>query len=375
MARDRGGEHPRVVMARLLVLRHRTDDADAMLAEFVEHHPDSPTAQRSLGRLRAGMYFGTGADVFDDSRNSEIRDAVGHDDQSKYFSDTLSELFRRGSLATEFCRARIAEDPARKETDLIRQEALKGDPLAGFYSQWLMPEDTLACPPHAWAWNACRYWQKSACRNDWQHLVTQFPRGCPGDGVPTRPCHNGRRRPCRCYTLARSPWIRQRYGTPSRCRLYARSAERTGCREQERTRGDRRRGDGMRGGGRFRTRAGTGCLRLYTSREAVIDGRALINTRGGNGVMNQIIVSTEYDKPPDFLVRQEEIILDVTERLTQALDDAGVTKTELAKRLGKSPGYVSQVLGGGRLRYRCGRRFDCRPTARRGLRLLLGDAI
>ena len=64
--------------------------------------------------------------------------------------------------------------------------------------------------------------------------------------------------------------------------------------------------------------------------------------------MNQTIVSTEYGKPPDLLVRQEELILDVTERLTQALDDAGVTKTELAKRLGKSPGYVSQVFGGGR---------------------------
>ena len=48
------------------------------------------------------------------------------------------------------------------------------------------------------------------------------------------------------------------------------------------------------------------------------------------------------------LVRQEELILQVTETLTQALDDAGVTRAELAKRLGKSPGFVSQVLGGGR---------------------------
>ena len=48
----------------------------------------------------------------------------------------------------------------------------------------------------------------------------------------------------------------------------------------------------------------------------------------------------------DRLVRQEELILDVTETLTQALEQAGVTKAELARRLGRSPGFVSQVLGG-----------------------------
>ena len=179
MARDPDGGHPHVVMARLLVSRHRTSDAEAVLAGFVERHPDNPTAQRSLGRLRAGMYLGTAADVFDGSPDNEIQDAVGRDDPSKYLSGALSELFRRGSLATEFSRARIAEERARKATDLIRQEALKGDPLAGFYSQWLMPEETPACPPHAWAWNACRYWQKSACPDDWQHLVTQFPEAVP----------------------------------------------------------------------------------------------------------------------------------------------------------------------------------------------------
>ncbi|MDD9979877.1 MAG: helix-turn-helix transcriptional regulator [Gammaproteobacteria bacterium] len=50
----------------------------------------------------------------------------------------------------------------------------------------------------------------------------------------------------------------------------------------------------------------------------------------------------------DRLVRQEELILDVTETLTQALDHAGVTRAELARRLGRSPGFVSQVFGGGR---------------------------
>ena len=50
----------------------------------------------------------------------------------------------------------------------------------------------------------------------------------------------------------------------------------------------------------------------------------------------------------DRLVRQEELILDVTETLTQALEAGGVTRAELARRLGRSPGFVSQVFGGGR---------------------------
>ena len=64
-------------------------------------------------------------------------------------------------------------------TDLIRQESLKGDPLAGFYSQWLMPEETPKYPPHAWAWQACRYWQESANPDHWRGLATQFPEAAP----------------------------------------------------------------------------------------------------------------------------------------------------------------------------------------------------
>ena len=48
------------------------------------------------------------------------------------------------------------------------------------------------------------------------------------------------------------------------------------------------------------------------------------------------------------LLRQEELILDVTERLAGALKEQCITRTELARRLGRTPGFVSQVLGGGR---------------------------
>ena len=48
------------------------------------------------------------------------------------------------------------------------------------------------------------------------------------------------------------------------------------------------------------------------------------------------------------LLRQERLILDVTELLAGALDDIGVTRAELARRMDRTPGFVSQVLGGGR---------------------------
>ena len=180
MERDPDGEHSRVFMAQLLVLRHRRKEAETLLAEFVERHPDSTTAQQSLGRLRSGMYVGAAADVVDDGRDNEIRETIGRDGPAKPLPDALHELFRRGRLAGEFSRAQIAK--VRRSvapTELIRQEALKGDPLAGFYSQWLIPEETPECPPHAWAWNACRHWQEPASADRWRHLATQFPEAVP----------------------------------------------------------------------------------------------------------------------------------------------------------------------------------------------------
>lgn len=59
-------------------------------------------------------------------------------------------------------------------------------------------------------------------------------------------------------------------------------------------------------------------------------------------------ITTGRSEDFDRLVRREELIIDVTETLTQALESAGVTRAELARRLGRSPGFVSQVFGGGR---------------------------
>lgn len=53
---------------------------------------------------------------------------------------------------------------------------------------------------------------------------------------------------------------------------------------------------------------------------------------------------------PEFnrLLRQEELILEVTEALVSALKTAELSKKDLAARLGKSKGFISQLLAGGR---------------------------
>ncbi|MGB8873226.1 MAG: helix-turn-helix domain-containing protein [Desulfobaccales bacterium] len=53
---------------------------------------------------------------------------------------------------------------------------------------------------------------------------------------------------------------------------------------------------------------------------------------------------------PEFrrLLAQEELILEVTEVLCGLLEAETISKKELANRLGKSKGFVSQLLNGGR---------------------------
>ena len=184
MDRDPSDGHPHVVMARLLVLRDDGAEAEAMLAEFVERHPDNATARESLDRLRVRTHLDTTAAGLDDVRDNEIQEGIVRDGPAMPPHGTLQELLRRGVMAGEFSRARIAMDRGLPTpTDLIRRERLKGDPLAGFYSQWLMLEDTPKCPPHAWAWQACRHWQASwqepTSPDHWRRLATQFPEAAP----------------------------------------------------------------------------------------------------------------------------------------------------------------------------------------------------
>lgn len=48
------------------------------------------------------------------------------------------------------------------------------------------------------------------------------------------------------------------------------------------------------------------------------------------------------------VLNQEKLILEVTEALSEAIEERGLTRSEVAKRLGKTKGFVSQLLAGGR---------------------------
>lgn len=48
------------------------------------------------------------------------------------------------------------------------------------------------------------------------------------------------------------------------------------------------------------------------------------------------------------LLREEELILEVTEAVSAVMQEEGVSKTQLAKRMGKTKGFISQLLSGGR---------------------------
>lgn len=47
-------------------------------------------------------------------------------------------------------------------------------------------------------------------------------------------------------------------------------------------------------------------------------------------------------------LRREELIVEVTEALAEAIDRSGVPRAEVARRLGKGRAFVTQVLAGGR---------------------------
>ncbi len=49
-----------------------------------------------------------------------------------------------------------------------------------------------------------------------------------------------------------------------------------------------------------------------------------------------------------FSLRQERMILQITQTLCEALAEAKITRSDLAKRMGKSQAFVSQILAGGR---------------------------
>ena len=163
--------HAHVVMAHLQLLRGRPEEAEATLKDFLADNPKNQEARSFLDQLQAGHPPGGTAPSTDTSR--DVFQGAGAVDTSTVAS-ALREVLRRGKLATEFSRARFANGSA-VQTTWIRQESRVGDSLAGFYSQWLELDDTPACPPHAWAWDACQHWQRAAPPEDWRNLAERFP--------------------------------------------------------------------------------------------------------------------------------------------------------------------------------------------------------
>jgi transcriptional regulator with XRE-family HTH domain len=58
----------------------------------------------------------------------------------------------------------------------------------------------------------------------------------------------------------------------------------------------------------------------------------------------------EYLKDEEFqrLFAQEDLIMEVTETLCELLEKEKISRKELANRLGKTKGFISQLLNGGR---------------------------
>jgi transcriptional regulator with XRE-family HTH domain len=61
-------------------------------------------------------------------------------------------------------------------------------------------------------------------------------------------------------------------------------------------------------------------------------------------------LSAEYLEDPEFarLMAQGDLIMEVTETLCELLEKEKISRKELADRLGKSKGFISQLLNGGR---------------------------
>jgi transcriptional regulator with XRE-family HTH domain len=71
-----------------------------------------------------------------------------------------------------------------------------------------------------------------------------------------------------------------------------------------------------------------------------------MNTRRGS----EPTFLEEYLEDPEFakLMAQGDLIMEVTETLCELLEKEKISRKELADRLGKSKGFISQLLNGGR---------------------------
>ena len=71
---------------------------------------------------------------------------------------------------------------------------------------------------------------------------------------------------------------------------------------------------------------------------------------GRSYLMNAKTEYEKYEEDKNFkrLMRQEDLIMAVTESFCGILEYENITRSELAKLMGKTKGYISQILSGGR---------------------------
>jgi plasmid maintenance system antidote protein VapI len=63
--------------------------------------------------------------------------------------------------------------------------------------------------------------------------------------------------------------------------------------------------------------------------------------------MKKTLFDELVSSPEDMrLYQQEKLILDCTELICEQMEKQEITKTELAKRLGRTKGYITQLLDG-----------------------------
>ncbi|HBC3429436.1 TPA: helix-turn-helix transcriptional regulator [Vibrio parahaemolyticus] len=58
--------------------------------------------------------------------------------------------------------------------------------------------------------------------------------------------------------------------------------------------------------------------------------------------------SIEFSDADERAFAREELVYNVTEDLLVIMEDMGITKSELSRRLGKSKSYMTQILSGSR---------------------------
>lgn len=60
----------------------------------------------------------------------------------------------------------------------------------------------------------------------------------------------------------------------------------------------------------------------------------------------EIIEELKNDKEEMRLYQQEWLILEVTEHMAKVMEEKGIKKKDLAEQLGRTPGYITQLLDG-----------------------------